>query len=112
MNKYVMLAISIVAEVFAASMLKMTDGLTNFTPLIGVILGYIVSFSFLGLLLKQMPLSVAYAIWAGLGTVLTAIVSVLFFGEIFTMLKVLGIFIIVSGIIILNLNLNDEKIMD
>lgn len=57
-----MLAISIVAEVFAATMLKLTNGLTEWMPLIGVIVGYGVSFGMLGILLKYMPISVAYAI--------------------------------------------------
>lgn len=109
MNKYIMLAISIVSEVFGASMLKMTEGMTNLIPLIGAVLGYVVSFIFLGLLLKKMSLSVAYAIWAGFGTILTAIVSIVFFNEMFTTLKGLGIFIIVAGIIILNTSNSDTK---
>lgn len=109
MRVYVMLAISIITEVFAASMLKMTEGLTNLYPLIGVGIGYAVSFGFLGILLKYMPISVAYAIWAGAGTVLTAIVSVVAFGEIFTAFKIAGIVVIVTGIVVLNLNQTTEE---
>ena len=109
MNKYLMLAISIVTEVFGASMLKISNGMENVIPLVGAVLGYVVSFLFLGLLLKKMSLSVAYAIWAGLGTVLTAVVSIVFFEETFTVVKSLGIFIIVLGIIVLNMDTGKQN---
>lgn len=104
MKKYVMLAISIVAEVFAATMLKLSNGFTELLPIVGVIVGYGISFGMLGVLLKYMPISVAYAIWAGAGTLLTAVVSVFVFGEVFTLLKIVGIVTIVAGIVVLNMS--------
>lgn len=103
MKKYhVYLLISIVTEVFAASMLKVTEGLTVYMPLIGVAVGYGISFYMLGIVLKYMPLSVAYAIWAGLGTALTVVVAVLFFGEVFTAIKIVGVVVVITGIVFIN----------
>lgn len=76
---WLFLALAIVSEVFASSMLKLSDGFTKILPTVGVAVGFIVSFYFLSLALKTMPLGTAYAIWAGLGLVLTSLVSILFF---------------------------------
>mgnify|MGYP003413512621 CR=1 FL=1 len=106
---YIYLSISIITEVFAASMLKLSNGLTEYMPLIGVALGYGISFYMLGIVLKYMPLSIAYAIWAGAGTMCTAIVSIVFFGEVFTLIKVLGVVVIVGGIILINKGTGEGK---
>jgi len=73
-----LLGIAIMAEVFASSMLKVSAGFTRFFPTIGVIVGYVLSFYLLSLALKGIPLSVAYAIWSGIGLVLTALISIFF----------------------------------
>lgn len=106
---YMLLVISIVTEVFAATMLKLSAGFTVWLPLVGVALGYGISFFVLGIILKYMPISVAYAIWAGAGTVLTAIVSIGLFGEVFTILKTIGITLILGGIVLLNLSSEDDS---
>ncbi|MCT6816332.1 MAG: SMR family transporter, partial [Lysinibacillus fusiformis] len=53
--------------------------------------------------LKTIPIGTAYAIWAGLGTALTAIVGVVLYKEIFNRKKVLGILCIIVGVVVLNL---------
>lgn len=70
---------------------------------------YGVSFGMLGILLKYMPISVAYAIWVGAGTLLTAVVGVVVFGEVFTLLKIVGIVTIIAGIVVLNLNEEEQQ---
>jgi multidrug resistance protein EbrB len=102
MRAYIFLAVSICAEVFATTMLKVSDGFTVLLPSIGVIAGYALSFLFLGFTLKIMPLSLAYAIWAGLGTALTTLISVVVWGEFLSVLKVIGILLIIGGVIVLN----------
>lgn len=108
MNSYIFLTISIICEVFATTMLKMSDGFTVLLPAIGSIVGYGISFFSLGLTLKTMPLSLAYAIWAGAGTVLTALVSVVLWGEVLSMIKIVGILLIIGGVIVLNTTTNNE----
>lgn len=112
MKSYIMLSLSIIAEVFAITMLKMSAGFTILWPSIGVVLGYGISFYTLSLCLKKMPLSLAYAIWAGVGTALTAIIGAVVWEEIFTSLKVLGIVLIIGGVLLLNAPNKPKTIRD
>jgi len=50
-----------------------------------------------------MPLSVAYAIWSGLGTVATAVISVLVWKEKLNLGSAIGILLIVVGVVVLNM---------
>lgn len=102
MNSYIALTISIISEVFATTMLKMSDGFTNPVPSIGVIVGYAVSFYCLSVSLKMIPLSLAYAIWAGAGTALTTLIGVLVWQDPFNSLTLIGLMLIIGGIIVLN----------
>lgn len=97
------LFIAIVAEVFASSMLKRTEGFSRIWPSLGVVVGYGTAFYCLALTLKTIPIGTAYAIWAGLGTALTAIVGVVLYKELFNRKKVLGILCIILGVVLLNL---------
>ncbi|WP_068672232.1 multidrug efflux SMR transporter [Oceanobacillus sp. Castelsardo] len=108
MKSYIVLAISIIGEIFATSMLKLSEGFTVLSPSIGVIIGYGLSFYFLSLCLKTISLSLAYAIWSGAGTALTALIGVILWGEVFTTLKILGILLIIGGVVVLNSSRNKE----
>ncbi|GIO23704.1 multidrug efflux SMR transporter [Oceanobacillus sp. J11TS1] len=109
MRAYIFLTISILGEVFATTLLKVSDGFTVLLPAIGAIVGYGVSFFCLGLTLKTMPLSLAYAIWSGAGTVLTLFVSIALWGEVLSVLKIIGIILIISGVVVLNTSNSREK---
>jgi len=102
MKGYIYLTSSIIGEVLATSMLKMSDGFTVFLPSVGVVAGYVLAFYCLSLCLKTIPLSLAYAIWAGVGTALTALIGVVIWGEVFSAFKLLGIIIIIGGVVLLN----------
>ena len=103
MTAFSFLMPAIIAEVFASSMLKRTEGFTRIGPSIGVVVGYGTAFYCLALTLKVIPIGTAYAIWAGLGTALTAIVGVVLYKERFNRKKVLGILCIIMGVVVLNL---------
>jgi len=68
-----------------------------------VVAGYGIAFTCLSLTLKTIPLGVAYAIWSGIGTALVAVVGWLYFKQHLDLPVVLGIGLIVSGTIVLNL---------
>ncbi|WP_163536140.1 multidrug efflux SMR transporter [Gracilibacillus sp. YIM 98692] len=99
---YVLLGIAIISEVFASSMLKASNGLKKVIPSLGVGIGYIVAFYALSLTLKSIPLGVAYAIWSGVGTALTALVGIVIYKEKLTTNKALGLILIIGGVILLN----------
>ena len=104
MKGYVYLAISIITEVFGTAMLKLSEGFTVPLPTIGVAAAYGLSFYCLSLCLKTVPLSLAYAIWSGIGTALTALLGALVWGELFGPLKIAGLLLIIGGVTLLNSN--------
>lgn len=108
MRGYFYLTVSIAGEIFATTMLKLSDGFTVPLPSTGVLFGYALSFYCLSLCLKTIPLSLAYAIWSGAGTALTALIGAVLWGEAFSSLKILGIILIIGGIIALNSSSNEE----
>lgn len=110
MKYYFLLGLSICFEVFATTMLKLSEGFVIIWPLNVSIIGFGLSFFFLGITLKKLPLSIAYAIWAGAGTILTTLISLIYWGEQLGLLKALSLILIVGGIILLNFNdSNDES---
>ncbi|ELD3651666.1 quaternary ammonium compound efflux SMR transporter BcrC [Listeria innocua] len=109
MKGYVALGIAIISEIFGTSMLKLSEGFTNIYPTIGVAIGFFIAFYTLSLSLKTLPLSLAYAIWSGGGTALTALIGVLVWNEPFNILTFIGLVMIVGGVIILNQRSADTK---
>lgn len=85
------------------SALKASEGFTRLVPSLIVVAGYGIAFTCLSLTLKTIPLGVAYAIWSGIGTALVAVVGWLYFKQHLDLPVVLGIGLIVSGTIVLNL---------
>lgn len=100
--KYLYLSLAIVLEVLGSSAMKASQGFTKTVPVVLTIIAYGICFYFLSLALKQIPLGVAYAIWGGLGIVLTAIVSVVVFKESLDLPAIIGIILIVIGVIVMN----------
>ena len=82
MGGYWYLAIAIAAEVIATSALKASDGFTRIGPSLAVVVGYGVSFYALAIVLKTIPMGVAYSIWSGLGVVMITIVGAVWFKQI------------------------------
>ncbi|MFB6367471.1 DMT family transporter [Paenibacillus elgii] len=109
MKSYIALAIAIIAEVFGTTMLKMSQGFTQLFPSIGLIIGLGLSFYTLSLALKSIPLGMAYAIWSGVGTALTALIGILFWGDPFSIITILSIVIIIGGVVLLNFSNHPEK---
>ena len=102
MSKWLLLSVAIVAEVFGTSFLKASEGFSKFWPSVAVIVGYVVAFYFLALSLKFIPVGIAYAIWAGVGVVLIALIGWLVFGQSLDLPAIIGITLIITGVIILN----------
>lgn len=102
MKGYMALTVSILTEVFATSMLKVSEGFTILLPSVAVLIGYGLSFYCLSICLKYLALSLAYAIWSGVGTALTALIGVVVWGELFNMISLSGIILIIGGVILLN----------
>ena len=97
------LAIAIASEVLATSALKATESFTRWQPSLLVLLGYGTAFFFLSLTLRSIPVGIAYAIWSGAGVVLVSIAGWLLYEQKLDGAAILGISLIVSGVLVLNL---------
>ncbi|WP_053375664.1 DMT family transporter [Paenibacillus sp. FJAT-27812] len=100
---YLFLAISILGELIGTSMIKASQGFTKLYPVIATLISFTISFYFLSLTMKTIPLNTAYAIWSGVGAVATVLISVFIWKEKINAGSMVGIGLIVIGVIVLNL---------
>ena len=99
---YLYLFISIATEIIGTSFLKTSEGFTKLWPTLGALLSFGICFYFLSLTIKFLPLNITYATWAGLGLVLTTIISVIVFKENVNLISIISIGLIVIGVVLLN----------
>lgn len=107
---YVYLAVAIIAEVIATSALKASEGFTKLVPSVLVVIGFGVAFYCLSLVLKTIPMGVVYAIWSGLGIVLISIAGLIIFGQKLDLPAIIGIALIVSGVVVMNVFSNSVSL--
>ncbi|QEA12932.1 DMT family transporter [Comamonas flocculans] len=103
MQSWWYITIAIVGEVLGTSALKSANNFTNPLPSLVVVVGYGLAFYFLSLALKTIPVGLAYAVWAGLGIVLVALIAWVVHGQALDAWAFLGIALIVAGVLVLNL---------
>ncbi len=99
---YVYLAIAIVSEVAGTMSLKSSEGFTRLLPSLVVVAGYGSAFYFLSLSLQQLSIGTAYAIWAGVGIVLIAVLGFVIHGERLDFAAIVGMTLIVTGVVVIN----------
>ena len=97
------LLVACVLEIVWAFSMKQSECFTRLTPTLLTVASMVVSLGLLGLALKTLPVGTAYAIWTGIGTVGTALLGIYLLGEPATVLRLVCIGLIVSGIIGLKL---------
>lgn len=96
--EWLILLIAGLFEVAWAIGLKFSHGFTQLLPSIFTVVCMIASFYFLALALKHLPLGTAYAVWTGIGTIGTVILGIILFKEPVSVIRILCIFLIISGI--------------
>ncbi len=100
---YLFLAIAIAAEVAATSALKASEEFSRLGPSVVVVVGYGIAFYFLTLVLRTVPLGIAYALWSGLGMVLVAVIGIVIYRQVPDWPAVLGMALIITGVMVINL---------
>lgn len=106
---YVLLSISIVFEVFGTTCMKLSNGFSDPLFTACTIAAYVVAFGVFIIVLKTMHLGLAYGIWGGVGTVATAIIGCLAWGDPFTLFTGLGMALVIAGICLMQAG-TDESI--
>ncbi|MGY6548808.1 MAG: DMT family transporter [Roseinatronobacter sp.] len=97
------LGAAILFETIGTTALKASDGMTRLTPALVVIVAYVLSFWLLALVLRVIPVGVAYAIWSGLGICLIATIGWVAFGQRLDLPAILGLGMIIAGVAVIQL---------
>ena len=101
MNAYIYLAIAICAEVVATASMKAVKGLSTPLPLALMIGGYAIAFWMLTLVVRSIPVGIAYALWSGLGIVLISVAAWLIYGQKLDLPAMLGMAMIIGGVVVI-----------
>ena len=99
---YWYLAIAIAAEEIATLALKASNGFSNFTFTAICVVGYAIAFYCLSIVLKTIPIGIAYAIWAGMGICLIASISAVVYKQVPDLPAIIGMLLIILGVVVIN----------
>ncbi|MBX9710364.1 MAG: multidrug efflux SMR transporter [Xanthobacteraceae bacterium] len=100
---YFYLMIAVIFEIIGTAGLQASQQFTKPKPLILTAIGYATAFYFLSLVLRTMPVGIAYALWSGFGMVLITLVGFFWFGQRLDWPALTGLTLIVAGVITINL---------
>ena len=103
MSSYLILFAAILFEVIGTMLLPASNNFTKLFPTLALLVSYIISIYFLALVSQKLPLSIVYASWAGLGVFSVALLSYLFYKQTLNLPMILGLFLIVVGVTIVNI---------
>jgi small multidrug resistance pump len=103
MNAYYYLGIAICAEVIGTVSMKAIKGFSTPLPLLLVIAGYGIAFWMLTLVVRTVPVGVAYAVWAGMGIVMVSVAALFIYGQKLDVPAMLGMALIVLGVVVIQL---------
>ena len=96
---WAVLAVAILFEVAGTTCMRLSEGFTRLTPSVLIFVFYAASFALNTMIIRTLGLSVVYAVWSGVGTVLTALIGYLYFKEPATALKMVSAGLIVIGVL-------------
>lgn len=100
---YLLLVLAIAAEVVATSVLPRTQGFTLLLPSVVAVSGYGFAAFLLAHVVRSMPVGIAYAIWAGVGTLTVVVIGATFLRQPISAWQAAGIGLIVGGVVLVNL---------
>jgi small multidrug resistance pump len=100
---WILLTFAIVLEVAGTTNMKLSEGFSNLVPSVLVIFFYALSIIALTFAVNRLEVSVAYAVWSGMGTALVAMIGLWFFRESVTSVKVVALGLIIVGVVMLHL---------
>ena len=102
MNLYLILFVAIAFEVFGTMLLPASQNFTKALPSIILLISYGISFYLLSILSQRLSLAIIYASWAGMGVFSIALLSYIFYKQTLNWQSVIGLFLIVVGVTVVN----------
>ncbi len=100
---WILLVVAIVLEVAGTTNMKLSEGFSKLVPSMLVLFFYALSIVALTFAVNRLDVSVAYAVWSGMGTALVAVIGIWFFQESLTATKLLALGLIIVGVAMLHL---------
>ena len=104
MLHWFLLTLAIVLEVAGTTAMKLSEGFTHLVPSVLLFVFYAASFIALTFAIRRIDISVAYAVWSGLGMAIVAVIGFAFFKETVTITKIACICLIMAGVVGLNMS--------
>ena len=100
---WVLLGIAVCLEIAGAISLRISDGFTVLLPTVIAIISFTLALYLVSQVMKKLPVSVAYPVWAGGGTAGVALLGVLALNENISLMKIFGIVIVIAGVMLINI---------
>ena len=103
MGSWLFLCAAIACEVAGTTMMRLSESLTKWVWIPPMLVAYVLSLLGLALALRTIETGIAYAVWAAAGTLMIAVIGIVYFDESITPLKVISIGFVVAGVVGLKL---------
>ena len=103
MNPYIVLFLAIIYEFIGTMLLPVSQNFTKLLPSSILLFSYGISFYFFAIVTQKLPLSVVYATWSGMGVFTVALLSYIFYKQTLSWQSIVGLFLIVVGVTIVNI---------
>lgn len=100
---YALLALAIISEVTGSTFLAKSDGFSKLIPTSITLVCFAIAFYLLSHVVKVIPLGMTYAIWSGVGIVLTALIGMFVLNQPLDIPAMIGIGFIIVGVIIMSI---------
>ena len=100
---YLFLVGAIICEVCGTMLLPVTQNFTKITPTVFLAIFYLSAFYLLTFVVDKLPIAIVYGTWSGLGIFTIAILGYIFFKQTLAWQAVLGLFLIVIGVVLVNI---------
>jgi small multidrug resistance pump len=104
MLAWIYLAAAIATELVGTVGLRWTDGFTRPLPSTLVVALFVISLWFAALAVRELDVSLVYAVWAGIGTAVIAVIGMTALGESINALKIGSLALVIGGVVGLNLS--------
>ena len=103
MNPWILLAFAIMIEVTGTNCIKASQGFTKPIPTAVAIVAFVCSLYLLSIISKTLPIGIVYAVWSGVGIILTSIIAYFIFDQKLDLAGFIGIGLILAGVLVINL---------
>ena len=102
LKTYLFLVGAIICEVCGTMLLPVTQNFTKITPTVFLAVFYLSAFYLLTFVVDKIPIAIVYGTWSGLGIFTIAILGYIFFNQTLTYQAIIGLFLIIIGVVLVN----------